>query len=66
MQPQPHTVAACITKLTRCATLASLLFKCYADMKKTKREKWIKGSNLTPKFNPNLSKGSNSNPNPDP
>ena len=49
-----------------CATLASLLFKCYADMKKTKREKWIKGSNLTPKFNPNLSKGSNSNPNPDP
>ena len=46
LQPAAHTVAACITTLTRCATLASLLFKCYADMKKTKREKWIKDSNL--------------------
>ena len=25
-----------------CTTLSTLLFKCYADMKKTKREKWIK------------------------
>ena len=25
-----------------CSTLAATLFRCYADMKKTKREKWIK------------------------
>ena len=49
-----------------CATLSSLLFKCYADMKKTKREKWTNAYRTpTPSLRPNLRKDSpTSSPHP--